>query len=194
MRKFPIFEQAGGISIQSLKTNNSAFLTITPVVTSRRYGDDDSVSWDPSSVFGSEVIALGNDKTALYAHMPITGVNISQGVDMSIAKTLNADFLVSEFGDVPVQITLSGVNFYGFIGCNKRGITQHQQIMDFYEKNKLSANSGNRIDISITPAVSPNSGAFRCVLCKLRISTPIKDGQGMLPAYTYEMSLIGVRR
>jgi hypothetical protein len=66
--------------------------------------------------------------------------------------------------------------------------------MDFYEKNKLSTNINNRIDLSITPAASPNSGTFRCILVKMTATAPIRDGQGVIPAYTYELNLIGVRR
>lgn len=192
--KFSIFDPSGGISIQTLKNNNTAFLTMTPVTTTHYYGDDDDVSWEPSAVFGSPVIALGNKSTALYAHMPLTGVNIVQGVDMSIAKTLNMDFVVSEFGDIPVQITLSGVDFYGNVTCRGIGNTQSKQVMDFYEANKLSSGINNRIDISITPAASPSSGAFRCILIKMKSTTPIRSGQSIVPAYTYELSLIGVRR
>ena len=192
--RFAVFDQSGGISIQKFKNDNSAFLTMTPVTTTHYYGDDDDVSWEPSAVFGSPVIGLGNKSTALYAHMPITGVNIVQGVDMSIAKTLNMDFVVSEFGDVPVQITLSGVNFYGNVTCRGIGNTQSKQVLDFYEANKLSTDINNRIDLSITPAASPSSGAFRCILVKMKSTTPLRGGQGVVPAYTYELSLIGVRR
>lgn len=190
--KLQVFDPAGGVSFQSIPVKNSAFISITPVKASRYYNEskNDSLFSDGSS----NVTGRGNNGTALYAHMPITGVHIAQGVDMSIAKTLNADFVVSEFGDVPVQITLAGVNFYGDITCGGIGSLQHKQVMDFYEANKLSTNVNNRIDLSITPAASPNSGTFRCVLCKMRTSTPIKDGQGTVPAYTYELSLIGVRR
>jgi len=190
--KIQVFDPAGGISFQSIPVKESAFITITPVRSNKYYNDSSS-----TNIFrmgDSNVTGRGNKGSALYAHMPITGVHIAQGVDMSISKTLNADFLVAEFGDNPVQITLAGVNFYGDITCNGIGNVQHKQIMDFYERNKLSADIKNRIDISVTPASSPNSGAFRCVLVRMRSSTPIKDGQGTVPAYTYELSLIGVRR
>lgn len=196
--KLQIFDMAGGLSFQSVQSKHSAFLTITPVRASRYYSDD-RAAWDPSTVFGSQVLDLtrtasGNDGSALYAHMPTTGVKIAQGVDMSIAKTLNLDFVISEFGDVPVQIVLSGINFYGDVTCQGLGKVQHKQIMDFYEANKLSTNVNNRIDISITPAASPNSGSFRCALIKMVTATPAREGQGLVPAYTYEMNLIGVRR
>ena len=198
MARLQIFNMAGGVSFQTIPTQNSAFITITPVKASRYYSDDQS-AWDPSTVFGSQVLDLtktgiGNSSSALYAHMPITNIKISQGVDMSIAKTLNMDFVITEFGDVPVQIVLSGVNFYGDVTCRGIGKVQDKQVMDFYEANKLSTNVNNRIDISITPAASPNSGTFRCALVKMTNTTPVKAGQGVVPAYTYEMSMIGVRR
>jgi len=178
-----VFNQTGGISFQPIPDANTSFLTITPVRTAQYFREGTTVGGT------NEAGRL----RALYAHMPVTGVHIQQSVDMSIAKTLNADFLVSEFGDAPVQIMLQGVNFYGNVVCSG-GSMQHKQIMDFYEANKLSANIKNRIDISITPSVSPKSGVFRCVLFKLKTQTPIKEGQGIIPAYTYELDLIGVRR
>jgi len=182
--RIQIFPEAGGISFADVKDSNTAYVTVTPVL----------VKSSSKSIKTRATGSSGNKKnaSALFAHMPITGIVINQGVDMSISKTLNSDFLVSEFGDHPVQITLAGIDFYGT--CEGSNQEQHKQIMDFYEQNKLSANINNRIDISITPASSPNSGAFRCILMKMRTTAPAMEGQGLTPAYRYEMNLIGVRR
>lgn len=214
MGRLQIFDPSGGLSVQNMKNRNSAFMTITPVMNSNNkvwydemtHPGSDDAGFDIDDPFGNTVassfkavagfnmIGRGNGSSALYANMPITGVNITQGVDMSIAKTLNADFVVSEFGDSPVQISLSGINFYGNISCNGIGLLQNKQVMDFYEANKLSTDIGNRLDISITPAASPRSGTFRCILVKMKSTTPISQQQAVTPAYSYEMSLIGVRR
>ena len=182
--RIQIFPETGGISFADVKDSNIAYVTITPVL----------MKSSSKSIKARATGSSGNSKntSALFANMPITGVVINQGVDMSISKTLNSDFLVSEFGDHPVQITLAGIDFYGT--CEGGRQEQHKQIMDFYEQNKLSTNINNRIDISITPASSPNSGAFRCILMKLRTTAPAMEGQGLTPAYRYEMNLIGVRR
>lgn len=175
--KIPIFNETGSFSVADIAGSTSSYVTITPVALGKTSKKGTAQS-------------LKIDK--LYATMPVTGVVVQQGVDMSISKTLNSDFLVSEFGDHPVQITLAGINFFGM--CNGGAKEQHKQIMDFYEKWKLSSNIYNRVDVSITPSASPNSGAFRCVLMKMRTTAPGMDGQGLAAAYKYEMNLIGVRR
>ena len=174
--RLPIFSEAGSFSVSDIKDSNGlAYVAITAV----RLG---------TSKNGSQ--SSTTDK--LYAYMPVTGVLVNQSVDMSISKTLNSDFLVSEFGDHPVQITLTGIDFFGAT-CDSEQ-KKHQQILDFYQKWKLSTNINNRIDVSITQAASPVNGAFRCILMKMKTTAPGMDGQGLAPVYRYEIDLIGVRR
>ena len=211
MRRIEIFDRRGSISIHKDKDKHTAYISITPVQDSvatslgggartldsimkkgLSLGSSDWISEDPHQWFSRS----GTSGKSLYAHMPVTGVHISQGVDMTIAKTLSDDFLVSAFGDMPVRIILTGVNFYGGdLNC-RDGISslQKQQVLDFYEANKLSRSSRNRVDIAITPSSAPKSGTFRCALIGMETMNPLSEQEAMIPAYSYKLQLVGVRR
>lgn len=134
------------------------------------------------------------EKEALYGNLPVSGLTIDQAVDHSIAKTLNKDFVISEFGDTPVQIGLNGVSFYGDCDGGTDGWgNDKEQILDFYEKNKLSANPKARLKLSITPGKT-ESGTFVCVLTKMRAVGPLLDKSGSVPVYSYNITLIGVKQ
>jgi len=131
-------------------------------------------------------------KNIMYGNMPASGLTVDQGVDHSITKTLSKDFLISEWGDVPVQITMNGVSFYG-TACGTDWGKANEQALDFYENYKLSAHPEKRLHLTITEGKS-NSNSFICVLTKMRAVGPALDKQGTVPLYSYNMSLIGVRR
>lgn len=126
----------------------------------------------------------------LYGSMPVAGLSIDQAVDFSISKTLNKDFVISEFGDTPVQITMNGVNIYA--GCSNI-VEFGKQVLDFYEKNKLSTDPNIRLFLTIT-GNSTDKGSFTCVLTKMRVIGPAMEKSGSVPVYSYNMTLIGVRR
>lgn len=131
---------------------------------------------------------------ALYGNLPVSGLTIDQAVDHSIAKTLNKDFVISEFGDTPVQIVMNGVSFYGeCTGSTDGWGNNNEQIMDFYEKNKLSKDPKARLKLSITPGKT-ESGTFTCVLIKMRAVGPLLDKNGSVPVYSYNITLIGVKQ
>lgn len=143
--------------------------------------------------FGSTTASGINKNTILYGSMPVTGLSVDQGVDHTIAKTLGDDFLVSEFGNSPVLITLNGVNFFGPV-CDSKDDwgTQNQQALDFYEKYKLSSSPTTRLALSVTEGRT-QAGQFTCVLTKMRVVGPVVEKVGSIPMYTYNLTLIGVR-
>ena len=188
-----IFKQTGiGFAAIPSDSEPVQFLSITPRLVSAPYADSDDTGTSSSSDMTD---------TALFAYMPVTGMTIDQGVDASITKTLNDDFLVTAFGDVPVQIVLNGINFFDLENdCIMKNEDinklRQKQIMAFYERWKLSANIRNRLDISIVPANKgvDSGNTFVCALIKMRASAPIIDKSGSVPAYRYNMTLIGVRQ
>jgi hypothetical protein len=129
----------------------------------------------------------------LFGSMPVSGLSVDQGVDHSISKTLNKDFLITEFGDKPVQITMNGVNFFGPECSGDDWGTSDKQALDFYEMYKLSSDPQQRLHLSITDAKTKN-GSFSCVLVNMKTIGPAMDRQGTVPLYSYNMILIGVRR
>ena len=131
---------------------------------------------------------------AMFGNLPVSGLTIDQGVDHNIYKTLNRDFVISEFGDTPVQIVMNGVSFYGDCKDGDDGWGNNkEQIMDFYEQNKLSKDPKARFTLSITPGKT-DSGTFTCVITKMRAIGPAMDKQGSVPLYSYNITLIGVRK
>ena len=143
------------------------------------------------AAFGEKTKGDINKNTALYGSMPVSGLSVDQGVDHTISKTLGNDFLVSEFGDIPVQIGMSGVNFFGSCIDLDWGM-QNNQALDFYEKYKLSAAPDARLELSLTGSKT-QSGIFTCVLTKMRAVGPAVEKAGSVPLYTYNLTLIGVR-
>lgn len=159
----------------------------TPLIYTDRNGQQvTNVAFITISEAGGSDIVLG--------YAPITGVAIRQLTDYSITKSLNKDFLVATFGDTPTQITLKGINFFNINGCELASDTEaKEQIMDFYSKNKLSADRNKRFDIAI--AASRNStAAFRCVIVGLETQNQSTgDGTSNI-MYNYTMQLVGVER
>lgn len=143
--------------------------------------------FDSKKTDGSPV----NADTVLFGSMPVSGLSVDQGVDHTLSKTLGNDFLVSEFGDVPVQIGLNGVNFFGK-ACKDDWGKQNEQALDFYEKYKLSSAPGIRLGLSLTQGRT-QAGLFTCVLTKMRAVGPAIEKAGSIPLYTYNLTLIGVR-
>ena len=132
-------------------------------------------------------------KQALFGNLPVSGLTVDQAVDHTISKTLNRDFVISEFGDTPVQIVMNGVSFYGDCeGAADGWGNTNEQIMDFYEKNKLSKDPSARFTLSITPGQT-ECGTFTCVLIKMKAIGPAMERQGTVPVYSYNITLIGVR-
>ena len=143
--------------------------------------------------FGTTTTGNVNKGSILYGGMPVAGLAVDQGVDHTVAKTLGDDFLVSEFGNTPVQISLNGVNFFGPVCDNTDDWgKQNQQALDFYEKYKLSSNPDIRLALSITEGRT-QAGQFTCVLTKMRVVGPAVEKSGTIPLYTYNLTLIGVR-
>lgn len=101
----------------------------------------------------------------LMATAPITGVTIAQKGDNAFNKSLNSDFAVACFGDLPVSITIKGLCLYSS-GCLRTTATA-QTIPDFYKKFKLSKNSSARVKVSISWAAS--GVAFKCVLTGMQL-------------------------
>ena len=148
-----------------------------------------AITGQPFSV--KKTCSIVNDKTVLFGSMPVSGLSVDQGVDHTLSKTLGNDFLVSEFGDVPVQIGLNGVNFFGK-ACKDDWGKQNEQALDFYEKYKLSSAPGIRLGLSLTQGRT-QAGLFTCVLTKMRAVGPAIEKAGSIPLYTYNLTLIGVR-
>ena len=142
--------------------------------------------------FGTTTTGTVNKGSILYGSMPVAGLSVDQGVDHTIAKTLGDEFLVSEFGNRPVQVSLNGVNFFGPVCGDDDWGTQNKQALDFYEKYKLSSNPDIRLALSITEGRT-QAGQFTCVLTKLRVVGPAVEKSGTIPLYTYNLTLIGVR-
>lgn len=171
-----IFNPHGGVDFVPMPDGAKIFFTLTEPI-------------EPSP--NPETPSKSKGPNALFASMPVSGLSIDQAVDMNITKTLNKDFMVSEFGDTPVQISMNGVNFYGDT-CGIYG-KENEQVLDFYEKYKLSNNPKARLCLSMTDEKTSN-GNFICVLIKMRTIGPASDKNGTVPLYSYNLTLIGVRR
>lgn len=131
------------------------------------------------------------------ARAPITGVNIKQLADYSVTKALDNDFLVTTFGDTPVQIDLTGMNIYNMNGCNiVDSAASKAQILSYYKKKKISSNLKIRFDISIATGSGGPSSTFRCVLVALNVKNDASSGAMDTGnrLYSYAMTFIGVSR
>ena len=164
-----IFNRLGGVSETVVNSNkNTAFITM-------------------SKVGGPDL---------LLARAPVTSVDVSQITDFSITKSLDYDFLVTTFGDTPTKIEIQGISFFNLNGCalNPSSNTAHQQIMTFYDKNKLSANLSARFDVAIAPVSKNKASVFRCVIVGLRVGNNAGRQEGPNVSYTYTLSLVGVKK
>lgn len=136
----------------------------------------------------------GTNKSYLTGAMPVTGIQISEGVDYSLTKSLSQDFLLSAFGDAPVTIVLRGISFDEVPVClpttqAASGNSQQDRAMEFYDKYKLSADISNRVDIGI----STTSISYRCALVNMEAQKS-GEGNGNQNIYNYTLKLIGVRK
>lgn len=163
-----IFNRLGGVSQQVVGNNNTAFITLSKV----------------------------GGKSFLLARAPVTGVDVQQITDFSITKSLDYDFLVTTFGDTPTKIEIQGISFFNLNGCelNPSSDAAHQQIMTFYDKNKISANLTARFDVAIAPVSKSKVSVFRCVIVGLRVGNNAGRQEGPNVSYTYTLSLVGVKK
>lgn len=127
------------------------------------------------------------DPKLYFAYAPATGISIKQLTDHTINKALSGDFMLASFGDTPVDIQLSGVCFFGVKCGQMQAQLSNNDIMEFYNKNKVSENPSARLDITM----GTSNNAFRCALIGMKSqSTNEGDMNGLL--YTYNLSLVGV--
>lgn len=131
-------------------------------------------------------ITLADLKDIIQASAPLTGVDIRMATDTTITKALNKDFLLSAFGDQPVAITISGMQImYVPPKCKTTG---KESVLNFYMKNKVSANISKRIDVGISGGGTTQT--FKCALLSMDVQA---DTQGSeYGFYRYKVSLIGV--
>ena len=164
-----LFNPLGGVSESVISTQNTAFITLSKV----------------------------GGKSYLLAKAPVKGVDIRQLTDFSVTKSLDYDFLVTTFGDTPTQIEISGLSFFNLNGCplNPQSSKDHDQVMNFYDKNKISSNLSARFDVAVAPVSGTKTSVFRCVIVGLRVTNSSADsGQAGNVSYNYTLSLVGVRK
>ena len=155
----------GGVSVYNLADSSKALITLAVANTGE-----------------------ANSTPVYLANAPQTGIRIKQLTDHSVNKALGGDFLLNSFGDTPVDIQLSGLNFFA-MKCDL-GVSQptDDDILQFYDDNKVSANPGRRLDITIN---SGKSGKlFRCALIGMQAQSA-SDPEFVNILYTYTLSLIG---
>jgi len=139
-------------------------------------------------------VDAGESKPNIFlANAPKTGISIKRLTDHNVTKSLGGDFLLSTFGDTPVDIQLSGLNIFATKCDLGLGSTDYSDIMDFYEKNKVSTNPRKRIDITVSSGNDKPGQVFRCALVMLKAQSA-NDPEISNLLYTYSLSLIGVRR
>lgn len=167
-----IFGQGGGASVYDLADNTKPLIAISTVTD-------------------------GKQGPKLYmANAPTSGIRIQRLTDHSINKSLGGDFLINVFGDTPDDIQLSGLNFFAYKCGDILKTAEYDDIMDFYDQNKVSTDRSKRIDVTIansgTDAKKPGQ-VFRCALIKLTAqSSSEPDFSNVL--YTYTLSLVGVAK
>lgn len=142
--------------------------------------------------------SAGSDIKTLLASAPATAIKIQQRADVSITKALSNDFMVAAFGDTPTSIILNGINIIGINNCiiapGSDDVTR-MQILDFYQKYKVSSDPNVRFDISIASGAKQPAQAFRCVIVQLDVVNSNQNGQGTVHRmYDYTLSLVGVNK
>lgn len=164
-----LFNPLGGVSETIVSTKNTAFITLSKV----------------------------GGKSYLLAKAPVKGVDIRQLTDFSVTKSLDYDFLVTTFGDTPTQIEISGLSFFNLNGCplSAQSASDHDQIMNFYDKNKISSNLSARFDVAVAPVSRSKTSVFRCVIVGLRVTNSASGPeQAGNISYNYTLSLVGVKK
>ena len=135
----------------------------------------------PTSQIKAYIVLYDGLKTVLDASAPVTGVSIEQHVDASVTKSLASDFLVSAFGDRPVSINISGMCL---LGCSN----SNSSLIDFYKRNKLSADPRARVKVGIS--INGKTQTFVCVLVSMTITGTAKLNEA--GACSYSLSMLGV--
>ena len=115
---------------------------------------------------------------------PVTQVSIKEQVDFSLTKSLKSDVLVATFGDQPVGITIGGA-----VILNPKPTSSN--IVNFYSRNKFSANRNTRFDIGL--AWANQAASYRCILLGLELEASSAEvaSSGLS---TYKMTFVGVSR
>lgn len=113
---------------------------------------------------------------------PVFGLRITSGVDYSIAKGLDGDFLISTFGYKLTSIQFNGLNVNSI--CAERA--NSGGIYTYYRRWNVHADKTARVDVVID-----GKRAYRCVLTSLDLALP---GVENVPATTrYTLDLLGVQ-
>jgi hypothetical protein len=180
MSKLTIFPQTGGLS-QNIIKGACAFISIVKV-----------------SQGSAATTRTGIGSILASATTPSTAINIQQLTDFSLTKSLDNDFLVTAFGDTPVKIELKGINIIGIDNCyldGSRSEAARSQILEFYDKNKVSSDHTARFDVAISNGPRQKASCFRCVIVGLNVSNSNQSGVNAVnKMYDYSMSLIGVKK
>lgn len=179
MGNLKIFDALGGISQNVLK-GASSFIALIKVAN--------------NAAATTRIAGI----SSILASAPATAITIQQLTDFSLTKSLDNDFLVTAFGDTPVKIELKGINIIGIDNCYLDGSSAESaktQILNFYDKNKVSANLQARFDLAISNGPKQPASCFRCVIVALNVSNSNQSGINAIhKTYDYSMSLIGVRK
>lgn len=80
----------------------------------------------------------------------LLNVSAATSVDMQVAKALSGAYVLNEFGDTPVVITLSGVQKTGGDSCKTSESVAKLNVGTLYHKNKLSALTPGRVKIGLS--------------------------------------------
>ena len=161
-----IFSQNGGMSIYALNDTTKALIVI------------------------SEVAEDGSSAGNVYlANAPSTGISIKRLTDHTVTKSLGGDFLLASFGDTPEDIRISGLNFFGLKCQQGESQPTYDDIMEFYDANKVSYRPDKRLDITF----STNNNVFRCALVGLEARSS-SDPEYANVLYTYTLTLVGVKK
>lgn len=126
-------------------------------------------------------------KKVITATAPVTGVRVMQRVDFSITKSLSRDFLISAFGDQPVQIVISGMSIYA-ASCPDDGDSSNA-IPKFYRQNRISTDLDKRVQVGIA-GLGSSSQAFNCAVVGLDLESNSENAQS--GTNTYTLTLVGV--
>lgn len=125
----------------------------------------------------NKVLIIRGVSQTYFAQAPVMGIKIEQQVDFSLSKTLKGNFNLVTFQDLPVVITISGMQNLA-TGCNRKST----DISDLYAKARVGS-SGQRI-ITLTLGGTEYKGII------VAFSQASSDIPGII---TYNMTLFGVR-
>lgn len=138
--------------------------------------------------------AGNNLRMTLAGKAPALAISITNAVDHMLHKSLRGDYLITEFGHKPLDITIAGLDLYA-PGCNLSDEDNASTIQDFYSRFNVHANKKARVDVGFSSAGGDgtSSAAYRCVIVRMvkRINPDTTD-----KAYgigRYELALIGVQ-